>query len=79
MTEIALTGRFGLNSAADKALKGSAVFWFLTAVIGQWIFVLYIVAFYGGSAVQGDFEAWSKVLPVGIIAGDTMGMWLPGM
>jgi hypothetical protein len=28
---------------ADNALKVSATFWFLTAVIGLWIFVIYIV------------------------------------
>ena len=72
-TEAELTGVSALNSAAETALKASAGLWFLVAVIGQWIFVYYIVAFYGGSAMRGDFEAWKKVLPQGIIAGDTMG------
>ncbi len=58
---------------ADIALKASARLWFLVAVIGQWIFVYYIVGFFGVSAMRGDLEAWNKVLPHGIIAGDTMG------
>lgn len=58
---------------ADKALKASARLWFLVAVIGQWIFVYYILFFYGASAVEGDLAAWSKVLPHGIVAGDTLG------
>jgi len=61
------------NAIADKALKAMARFWFLTAVAGQWIFAYYIASFYGGSAVQGDFEAWNKVLPHGFIPGDAMG------
>lgn len=66
-------GGLKLNAAADTALKAAARFWFLTAVTGQWIFVYYIMGFYGGAAMQGDFEAWNKVLPHGYAAGDTMG------
>jgi len=58
---------------ADKALKAAAQFWFLVAVIGQWIFVYYVTVFYGGSALVGDLEAWSKAGPQGIIPGDTLG------
>lgn len=62
-----------LNSVAEKSLKSAAAFWFVTALIGQWMFVYYIVAFYGGSAVQKNFEAWNKVFPRGYIAGHTIG------
>lgn len=62
-----------LHHFAATALKSSAVFWFLVAVIGQLVFVLYILSFYGGSAVRGNLETWVKVLPHGIIPGDTMG------
>ena len=58
---------------AAKALRGSAAFWFVTAVIGQSIFAVYIAAFYGRSAASGNFEAWNKVLKHGFIAGDTKG------
>ena len=52
--------RHSLQSFADTALKAAAGFWFLVAVIGQWAFLYYIVAFYGTSTLQGNFEAWSK-------------------
>ena len=63
----------GFTLGPDKALKASARLWFLVAVIGQWIFVYYVVAFYGGAAVQGDLEAWNKAIPHAYIAGATAG------
>jgi len=72
-TEAVSTRELKLNNLANSALKISAQFWFLVAVIGQWLFVYYIAIFYGGAAVQGDWEAWNKILNDGIIAGDTMG------
>ncbi len=53
--------RSDLRSVADSALKLAAQFWFLVAVGGQWIFVAYVIAFYGGSAVQGNLAAWNGV------------------
>jgi len=73
MTKPASTGRFGLNSIADGALKSSTVLWFLTAVIGQWAFVYYIAAHYGGGALEGDLESWKATSLKGYIAGDTAG------
>ncbi len=62
-----------LYSVANNALKGTAVLWFLTAVAGQWIFVYYLSVHYGGTAIQGDWSAWSEGGPQGIIPGDTLG------
>jgi uncharacterized membrane protein len=62
-----------LKSFAGAALKSSAALWFSVAVIGQAVFVLYILAFYGGSALKGNLEDWGKVLPHGIIPGDALG------
>lgn len=67
------TVQSGLQFGADKALRAAARLWFLVAVIGQLFFVLYILSFYGGSAAQGDFAAWNKVLAGGHIPGDTLG------
>lgn len=70
----ARSGRAGASSAAArKSLNASAVLWFIVAVLGQLMFAYYIVVFYGGSALQGNFAAWKKVLPVGIVNGDTIG------
>ena len=55
MNEAVLINPWVSSSLADKALRGAATTWFLAAVIGQWIFVYYVAAFYGGAAVQGDF------------------------
>lgn len=69
------TGRLELNSVANDALEAAAWSWFLVAVIGQWAFLYYIVAFYGPSTLQGHFQAWSKntFLFKGYVAGDTAG------
>lgn len=61
------------NARAERALKASATLWFLVAVIGQWMFVTYILAFYGRSALQGNWGAWNQVLAHGIVPGHTMG------
>lgn len=58
---------------ASRALKGAAVSWFTVAVLGQWMFVAYVIGFYGRAAIRGRFEEWNKVLPHGYVAGDTMG------
>ena len=67
------TNGLKLHSVADTALKAAATLWFLVAVTGQWIFAYYVASFYGGSAVQGDFERWNQVLPHGYVAGETLG------
>jgi len=73
VTETVSPSGLGFNLTADKALKGSAVLWFVTLVIGQWIFAYYIFAFYGVAAAQGDLETWNKRLFHGIIQGDLAG------
>lgn len=58
---------------ADIALRGAAAFWYVTAVLGQLLFVVYVVGFYGRSALQGRPEAWNKVLSPGYVPGDRFG------
>jgi uncharacterized membrane protein len=62
-----------LAAFSGKALGAAAAAWFVVAVAGQFIFVLYILSFYGGSALQGNLQAWNKVLPTGHVQGDTPG------
>ncbi|WP_395682963.1 DUF2306 domain-containing protein [Dokdonella sp.] len=66
-----------LGGFADRigapALKAAATSWFVVAVLGQLLFVAYVIGFYGRAALQGRFEAWNKVLPHGYVAGDTFG------
>jgi uncharacterized membrane protein len=64
----------GLNSVANNALKAAARLWFLVAALGQWIFVVYVTAYYGPLIVQGGLEGLSEThLPNGYITGDTVG------
>ena len=63
------------TNIARKMLNASAsaATWFLTAVFGQWFFAYYIMIFYGGNAVQGNWAAWSSRMIHGIIEGDMIG------
>jgi hypothetical protein len=47
------------------ALSTTAAFWLLAALIGQWAFFYYIVAFYGGSLMSGEFEVWNRLEALG--------------
>jgi hypothetical protein len=72
MSTVMLSTHSELGSAADAALKAAVRLWFVVAVAGQLIFVYYIAAFYGGTAVRGDFQAWNKVLVQGYAVGQTI-------
>jgi Predicted membrane protein (DUF2306) len=63
------------NAIANGTLAKAAAFWFLVAMLGQWLFVYYVAAFYNVPTLQGDFEAWkrNKMVPHGYVAGDTIG------
>jgi hypothetical protein len=63
----------GNTNIAHKMLNASAATWFLTAVFGQWFFAYYIMIFYGGNAVKGDWVTWSSRMIHGIIEGDLIG------
>jgi uncharacterized membrane protein len=62
-------------SIADAMLKGAAAFWFVVAAVGQWLFVVFILAFYAAPTATGNFEAWDKntFMTHGYVAGDTAG------
>lgn len=75
MTAIPFGNRVDASSAAESALKAAARFWFAVAMIGQWAFLYYILAVYGSSSIQGNFQAWTKnkLLIKGYVPGDTAG------
>ncbi len=60
------------QSKVDLVLKHAMASWFVIALIGQLVFILYISSFYGRAALAGDLSQWNRVLPVGYIPGDTM-------
>ncbi|MEO0734779.1 MAG: DUF2306 domain-containing protein [Bacteroidota bacterium] len=57
---------------ANRWLRWSISSWFIVAVLGQWIFALYVLLFYGGVALTGDLEGWNAALENGIEPGKTM-------
>jgi hypothetical protein len=72
MSTAVLTNRLELNSVADSVLKLAAEFWFVVAVIGQFVFAFSVASFYGLTALRGDFAAWNRVLFRGLVPGATM-------
>ncbi|HJQ39681.1 MAG TPA: DUF2306 domain-containing protein [Thermoanaerobaculia bacterium] len=75
MSAVAFNTRVDVRSAADTALNAATKFWFTVAMIGQWAFLYYILAVYGGSSITGQFQAWTKnrLLIKGYVPGDTAG------
>jgi hypothetical protein len=61
------------SRAADRTLRVAAAFWFVIALLGQLAFALYVAAFYGGAAVQGDYRRWNEILVGGWVAGGAVG------
>lgn len=58
---------------ANAMLNRAATLWFLIAVLGQLMFAVYIVAFYGRGVIAGDLKLWNQVLAAGYVPGNTMG------
>ncbi|MDP3746131.1 MAG: DUF2306 domain-containing protein [Phenylobacterium sp.] len=75
MTATVLTPASRTTPAAAAALEAAAKLWFAAAVIGQGLFVFYILAAYGPTTLSGDFAAWNenKQLLKGYVPGDTAG------
>ncbi|HOZ06270.1 MAG TPA: hypothetical protein PLS60_12880, partial [Arenimonas sp.] len=66
-------------SAAQRTLSHTVSFWFIAATLGQWAFIAFILLFYGGHSLKGEFTALNnKPHITGYVAGDTLGntQWL---
>ncbi len=50
---------------ANKSLKYTTMFWFLTTLVGQWFFFYYIIGFYGFSVINDNIEIWNRWEPMG--------------
>src|ERR1700738_4662108 len=75
MAEIAVNEDRRADAPAAKALKAAATAWFLIAFAGQWLFVFYILGFFGRPVLVSSIAVWSqnKNLIDGYIAGDVVG------
>lgn len=54
--------KFAKQSFSNMSLKYSAAFWFVTTLIGQWLFFYYIMGFYGSSVINDNMAHWNVVL-----------------
>lgn len=70
-----MTGRQNGRKVLNSVVTG----WFIIAVLGQWIFALYVTSFYGRATAAGHSENWNKVLPNGYVPGDTVGNVVVGI
>lgn len=63
------------RNAFDPArlLAASARTWFITALIGQLVFSVYIAVVYGGATLSGDVTRWNRIMPNGHVPGDRVG------
>lgn len=73
MSELVLDQNVKSVLSGRKALQLAAGFWFVTAAIGQWIFSIYLILFYGGTAVRGEMHEWNAKLTHGYAQGDMVG------
>lgn len=73
MTAVSATGLSESREFTKNFLALSAKFWLITAIAGQWLFAYYIMVFYGSSALEGDWQTWSRRMIHGIIEGDWLG------
>lgn len=60
-----LSSKTPLINLADKSLKYTSVFWFVTVLIGQWFFFYYIMSFYGFSVINDNMQIWNRWEPMG--------------
>lgn len=69
----ALTPASRAMSARPAALAAAARFWFVAAVIGQYMFAYYVARSYIGNVLQGDLEGMKAAMYNAYEAGDPFG------
>lgn len=60
------------DTSASKLLKVSAATWFSVAVVGQWIFVFYLIVSYG-TAASGGLSGLNRAHEGAYVEGDPIG------
>lgn len=66
-------------SPPSGALAVAGRAWFTVAAIGQWLFALYVLSFYGRATLGGHPERWNEVLARGHVPGDAVGNLILGL
>jgi Predicted membrane protein (DUF2306) len=62
-----------LGQRSQRTLQWSGRLWLGVALLGQALFLAYVLRLYGGAVWQADLAAWNKVMPRGYVPGDTPG------
>lgn len=75
MTSLAYTSGKDARATADGALNNAARFWLIATIVGQGLFLFYILAFYLPSIITGNYETWNHKAMVmkAYVPGDTAG------
>lgn len=62
------------DGQSRRALLAARCGWFVPTLVGQWLFVAFIVGYFYTRTLAGDFAAWNeKPLIDGYIEGDSLG------
>ncbi|NNF66121.1 MAG: DUF2306 domain-containing protein [Gammaproteobacteria bacterium] len=61
------------SAQSIKALRIAATAWYTPVLLGQWIFVAYIIYTYGWPLVAGDIAVWNKHLSEAYVPGRMIG------
>jgi uncharacterized membrane protein len=56
---------------APRWLRWAATLWLGVALLGQAIFVTYVIRLYGAATWSGDLSRWNQVMPHGYVPGAT--------
>lgn len=63
-----------LTGDGRRFLSLTGQIWFMVALVGQAVFIAFIIAYYGSRTAAGNFAAWNdKELIVGHVPGDGIG------
>ena len=75
MTEAVATVPTPVRPMAGAALNAAVTFWFFVLLAGQWVFLYYMIAFYGPSVLSGDFSTWNRhpFIDNAFVSGDVAG------
>ena len=74
MSEAAVVKRAPPLLSGETVLRRAGVIWFLAAAAGQLAFIYFIVVYYGGRTLAGNYAGWNdKPLIDGYTPGDRMG------
>ncbi len=60
-----------IKAREKHILNVCAQTWFVVASLGLFIFSLYVVIFYGGTGLKGEFSQWNSLAEHGYIEGDS--------